>query len=223
MFDRLKEEIASIKARDPAVRSALEVLFLYPSYRAVRDYRRAHWFYEHGCFFIARWISQHSRHKTGIEIHPGAKIGKNLFIDHGAGVVIGETTEIGDNCTLYQNVTLGGTGKDVGKRHPTLGNNVMVGAGARVLGPFKIGDNSKIAANAVVLEEVPPNCTAVGVPARVVKRDGVRISNSELDQIHIPDPVSEILCQHLMYIERLEKQVAELKAQLENKDNSNQE
>ncbi len=223
MFDRLKEEIASIKARDPAVRSAFEVLFLYPSYRAVRDYRRAHWFYEHGCYFIARWISQHSRHKTGIEIHPGAKIGKNLFIDHGAGVVIGETTEIGDNCTLYQNVTLGGTGKDVGKRHPTLGNNVMVGAGARVLGPFKIGDNSKIAANAVVLEEVPPNCTAVGVPARVVKRDGIRIANSELDQIHIPDPVSEILCQHLMHIERLEKQVAELKAQIQNTDNSNQE
>lgn len=223
MFDRIKEEIASIRARDPAVRSALEVIFLYPSYRAIRDYRRAHWFHEHGFTFIARWISQRSRHKTGIEIHPGAKIGKNLFIDHGAGVVIGETTEIGDNCTLYQNVTLGGTGKDVGKRHPTLGNNVMVGSGARVLGPFKIGDNSKIAANAVVLEEVPPNCTAVGVPARVVKRDGVKISNSELDQIHVPDPVSEILCKHLIQIERLEKRVQELESELEKQRKSNQE
>lgn len=223
MFDRIKEEIASIRARDPAVRSALEVIFLYPSYRAIRDYRRAHWFHEHGFTFIARWISQRSRHKTGIEIHPGAKIGKNLFIDHGAGVVIGETTEIGDNCTLYQNVTLGGTGKDVGKRHPTLGNNVMVGSGARVLGPFKIGDNSKIAANAVVLEEVPPNCTAVGVPARVVKRDGVKISNSELDQIHVPDPVSEILCKHLIQIERLEKKVQELESELEKQRKSNQE
>ncbi len=215
MFDRLKEEIGSIKARDPAVKSSLEVIFLYPSFRAVRDYRMAHWFFERGHFFIARWISQHSRHVTGIEIHPGAKIGKGLFIDHGAGVVIGETTEIGDNCTLYQNVTLGGTGKDVGKRHPTLGNNVMVGAGARVLGPMKIGDNSKIAANAVVLHEVPPNCTAVGVPARVVKMNGVRVSNSDLDQIHIPDPVSEIMCKHLMYIEKLEKQVEELRAEID--------
>lgn len=223
MFERLKEEIASIKARDPAVRSAWEVLFLYPSYKAVRSYRIAHWFHERGHFFIARWISQRSRHKTGIEIHPGAKIGKGLFIDHGAGVVIGETTEIGDYCTLYQNVTLGGTGKDVGKRHPTLGNNVMVGAGARVLGPFRIGDNSKIAANAVVLEEVPPNCTAVGVPARVVKRDGIRISNGDLDQIHVPDPVSEILCSHLMYIDRLTKEVDELRAELDKLKGENQD
>lgn len=213
-FAKLRSEIESIKERDPAVHSTLEVLLLYPSFDAVRSYRIAHWFYERGYYFIARWISQRSRHKTGIEIHPGAKIGKGLFIDHGSGVVIGETTEIGDNCTLYQNVTLGGTGKDVGKRHPTLGNNVMVGAGARVLGPFKIGDNSKIAANAVVLEEVPPNCTAVGVPARVVKKNGVRISNSELDQIHIPDPVSEILCEHLIHIERMEKEIAKLKAEI---------
>ena len=215
MFDNLKEEINSIRARDPAVRSAWEVIFLYPSFKAVRSYRRAHWFYERGHYFIARWISQRSRNKTGIEIHPGAKIGKGLFIDHGAGVVIGETTEIGDNCTLYQNVTLGGTGKDVGKRHPTLGNNVLVGAGARVLGPFKIGDNSKIAANAVVLEEVPPNSTAVGVPARVLKRDGVRIcENSDLDQIHIPDPVSQLLCEQRMHIEHLEKQVEQLNTEL---------
>lgn len=218
MFQRLKEEINSIKARDPAVRSSLEVLFLYPSFKAVRAYRRAHWFYERGHFFIARWISQHSRNKTGIEIHPGAKIGKGLFIDHGAGVVIGETTEIGDNCTLYQNVTLGGTGKETGKRHPTLGNNVMVGAGARVLGPMKIGDNSKIAANAVVLEEVPPNCTAVGVPARVVKRNGVRINNSDLDQIHIPDPVSQLLCEQMYKLECMQKEINALKNQLAEKD-----
>lgn len=214
VFDKLKAEIQSIKDRDPAVRSSLEVMFLYPSFKAVRAYRRAHWFYEHKMYFIARWISQRSRSKTGIEIHPGAKIGKGLFIDHGAGVVIGETTEIGDNCTLYQNVTLGGTGKDIGKRHPTLGNNVMVGAGARVLGPFKIGDNSKIAANAVVLEEVPPNCTAVGVPARVVKRNGVRVSNCDLDQIHIPDPVSQLLCEHLMYIDNLKLEVESLKKEI---------
>jgi serine O-acetyltransferase len=221
MFKKLKEEIESIKARDPAVRSALEVVFLYPSFKAVRAYRRAHWFYEHGHFFIARWISQRSRNKTGIEIHPGAKIGKGLFIDHGSGVVIGETTEIGDYCTLYQNVTLGGTGKDTGKRHPTLGNNVMVGAGARVLGPMKIGDNSKIAANAVVLEEVPPNCTAVGVPARVVKRDGVRVSDCDLDQIHIPDPVSQLLCEHIYKMECMQKQIDDLKdklAEFENKE-----
>lgn len=212
MFKRIKEEINSIRERDPAVKSDLEVYFLYPSFKAIRAYRKAHWFYEHKHFFIARWISQRALHKTGIEIHPGAKIGKGLFIDHGSGVVIGETTEIGDNCTLYQNVTLGGTGKDVGKRHPTLGNNVMVGAGARVLGPFKIGDNSKIAANAVVLEEVPPNATAVGVPASVVKRDGIRIA--DLDQIHIPDPVSMALCSHLVKIEKLQKEVELLEEKL---------
>lgn len=214
MFDRLKAEIASIKARDPAVRSSWEVLLLYPSFRAMRSYRRAHWFHTHGHKFIARWISQRARNKTGIEIHPGAKIGKGLFIDHGAGVVIGETTEIGDYCTLYQNVTLGGTGKDVGKRHPTLGNNVMVGAGARVLGPFKIGDNSKIAANAVVLEEVPPNCTAVGVPARIVRRDGIRVNNSDLDQIHIPDPVSQLICEQQVLIDRLTAEVDKLKEEI---------
>lgn len=225
MFDKIKEEIASIKARDPAVRSAWEVIFLYPSFKAVRSYRIAHWFHERGHFFIARWISQRSRHKTGIEIHPGAKIGKGLFIDHGAGVVIGETTEIGDNCTLYQNVTLGGTGKDVGKRHPTLGNNVLVGAGARVLGPFKIGDNSKIAANAVVLEEVPPNCTAVGVPARIVRKNGMRVCECDLDQIHIPDPVSQLICEQQMRIDRLYAELEELRKQLAEgnvHDNSNQ-
>lgn len=222
MFEKLKAEYESIKARDPAVRSMWEVLFLYPSYKAIRSYRRAHWFHTHGHTFIARWISQRARHKTGIEIHPAAKIGKGLFIDHGAGVVIGETTEIGDYCTLYQNVTLGGTGKDVGKRHPTLGNNVMVGAGARVLGPFRIGDNSKIAANAVVLEEVPPNCTAVGVPARVVRRDGVRV-NDDLDQIHIPDPVSQLICKQQSLIETLSDEVAILKMEIKKLKESREE
>ena len=146
MFDRLKEELDSIMARDPAARSRAEVYFLYSGFKAVRSYRRANWFYRHNHKLIARWISQRSRHKTGIEIHPGATIGKGLFIDHGMGVVIGETTEIGDNCTLYQNVTLGGTGKEHGKRHPTLGDNVLVGAGAKVLGPFRVGDNARVAA-----------------------------------------------------------------------------
>lgn len=192
MFDELKAELDSIIERDPAAKNRIEVFFLYPGFKAIRAYRKAHKHYMKGHFFRARAISQRALRKTGIEIHPGAKIGKNLFIDHGSGVVIGETTEIGDNCTVYQNVTLGGTGKETGKRHPTLGNNVMVGAGARVLGPFKVGDNSKIAANAVVLSEVPPDSTAVGVPARIVKRDGIKVG--DLDQIHFPDPVSQEMC-----------------------------
>ena len=187
MFEKLKAELDSIMERDPAARSRLEVYFLYSGFRAVRAYRKAHWFYEHNHKFIARWLSQRARHKTGIEIHPGAKIGRGLFIDHGMGVVIGETTEIGDNCTIYQNVTLGGTGKHQGKRHPTLGNNVMVGSGAKVLGPFTVGDNARIAAGAVVLDEVPPNATAVGVPARVVRVNGIK--TTALDQIHVPSTV----------------------------------
>lgn len=193
MFDEIKAEIDSIMERDPAARSRLEVYFLYSGFKAVRSYRRAHRLLEHGHPFLARWVSQRARHKTGIEIHPGAKIGKGLFIDHGMGVVIGETTEIGDNCTLYQGVTLGGTGKDKGKRHPTLGNNVLVGSGAKILGPMKIGDNARVAAGAVVLDEVPPNATAVGVPARVVRINGVRPDN--LDQVHVADPVAQELCQ----------------------------
>jgi serine O-acetyltransferase len=188
----MKEDIDAVMERDPAVRSRLEVYFLYPSFKAIRAYRRARKWYLKGHFFIARWISQSAARRTGIEIHPGAKIGRKLFIDHGSGVVIGETSEIGDNCTIYQGVTLGGTGKDTGKRHPTLGNNVMIGSGAKVLGPFTVGDNSKIAANAVVLKEVPPNSTAVGVPARVVIRDGVKVEN-DLDQVNIPDPVLQQL------------------------------
>ncbi|MGN0597601.1 MAG: serine O-acetyltransferase EpsC [Ruminiclostridium sp.] len=219
MFKKIKADIQSIRERDPAVKSDLEVFFLYPSFKAIRAYRRAHWFYTKKHYFIARAISQHALRKTGIEIHPGAKIGKNLFIDHGSGVVIGETAEIGDNCTIYQNVTLGGTGKETGKRHPTLGNNVMVGAGARVLGPFKVGDNSKIAANAVVLTEVPPNCTAVGVPARVVKRNGVRVNETDLDQIHFPDPVSQLMCAMQGKIDCLQKEIdilEEKKKRMEN-------
>ena len=207
MLKRTREEIDSIMERDPAARSRLEVKWLYSGYKAVRAYRKAHWFYCHNMKFIARYISQRARHKTGIEIHPGAKIGKGLFIDHGMGVVIGETAEIGDNCTIYQNVTLGGTGKDHGKRHPTLGNNVLVGSGAKVLGPFKVGDNARIAAGAVVLTEVPENATAVGVPARVVRVNGVKTACSELDQIHITDPVAQKICQLELEIERLKKLV----------------
>ncbi len=210
MLEHIKSDIESVKKRDPAARSTLEIILTYSGLHAVLMYRAAHWFYEHRLYTVARCISQAARLLTGIEIHPGAKIGKGFFIDHGSGVVIGETTEIGDNCLVYQGVTLGGTGKEKGKRHPTLGSNVMVGAGARVLGPFKVGDNAKIAANAVVLEEVPPNCTAVGVPARIVRKNGKRVSSCDLDQIHIPDPVSQELCRHLMRIEKLEKKMKEM-------------
>lgn len=206
MFEIIKQDIESIKERDPAARGGLEILLTYSGVHAVMFYRVSHWLYQRKLFTVARIISQAARFITGIEIHPGAKIGKGLFIDHGMGVVIGETAEIGDNCLLYQGVTLGGTGKEHGKRHPTLGNNVMIGAGAKVLGPFKIGDNAKVASNAVVLEEVPANTTAVGVPARIVRKNGHRVCQ-DLDQIHIPDPVSQELCKHLMRIERLEKKL----------------
>ncbi|MGN0550946.1 MAG: serine O-acetyltransferase EpsC [Acutalibacteraceae bacterium] len=208
MFKSLKEDLDSIMSRDPAARSRIEIFLLYSGFKAVRSYRLANWFYRHNHKFIARYISQRSRHKTGIEIHPGATIGKGLFIDHGMGVVIGETTIIGDNCTIYQNVTLGGTGKEHGKRHPTLGNNVLVGAGAKVLGPFKVGDNARIAAGAVVLDEVPPNATAVGVPARIVRINGIR--TEYLDQIHIADPVAQELCKVHFDIEKIEKIVKKL-------------
>ena len=191
MFKDLRETIDAYKARDPAARTSLEVLLLYPGVKAVRSHWKAHWCYEHGYKFLARLISQASRRRTGIEIHPGAKIGKRLVIDHGMGIVIGETAEIGDDCLIYHGVTLGGTGKDVGKRHPTIGNNVLIGTGAKVLGPFKVGDNSRIAANSVVLSEIPDNSTAVGVPARVVKIDGRKVNYvGEVDQIHVTDPVS---------------------------------
>lgn len=192
MFKELIEDLNSIMERDPAARSKAEVYFLYSGFKALRSYRKANWLYRHNFKFLARYISQRCRKKTGIEIHPGATIGKGLFIDHGMGVVIGETAEIGDYCTIYQNVTLGGTGKDHGKRHPTLGNNVLVGAGAKVLGPFKVGNNARIAAGAVVLDEVPENSTAVGVPAKIVRINGIKTSS--LDQIHIADPVTQQIC-----------------------------
>lgn len=213
MFNRLREDVACVRARDPAARSALEVFFLYPGLRAVRMHRKANWLFKRRCYFLARWISQRAVRKTGIEIHPGATIGRRLFIDHGVGVVIGETASIGDDVTIYQGVTLGGTGKEVGKRHPTIGNNVMIGAGAKVLGPFKVGDFVNIAAGAVVLEEIPPNCTAVGVPARVVRRAGKRVDN--LDQIHVPDPVSQELCKLNARLEQLEKKLAKDEAEEE--------
>ncbi|MBE6836642.1 MAG: serine O-acetyltransferase [Ruminococcus sp.] len=209
----IKADIESIKARDPAAKSGLEIILTYSGVHAVIMYRIAHRFYEKNHPTTARIISQIARFLTGIEIHPGAKIGKGLLIDHGSGVVIGETAEIGDNCLIYQGVTLGGTGKDSGKRHPTLGNNVMVGSGAKILGPFKVGDGAKIAANAVVLDEVPPYSTAVGVPARVTKKH--KQTNSDLDQIHIPDPVSQELCKQLNLIEKLTKRVSELEEKIE--------
>ncbi len=209
MFDNLKAEIDSIMERDPAARSRAEVYFLYSGFKAVRSYRKANWFFRHNMKFIARWISQRARHKTGIEIHPGATIGKGLFIDHGMGVVIGETTEIGDNCTIYQNVTLGGTGKDKGKRHPTLGNNVLVGSGAKVLGPFKVGDNARIAAGAVVLAEVPANATAVGVPAKVVRVNGIKPES--LDQIHYSDPIAQMIDKLEVHIDEMQKELDRLK------------
>ncbi|MCM1047084.1 MAG: serine O-acetyltransferase [Clostridiales bacterium] len=188
----IKEEIKLIRERDPAIHSNMEV-FLYPSFKVMLYYRIAHRLYEKKHFFMARWISQKAVRKTGIEIHPGAKIGKGFFIDHGNGVIIGETTIIGDNVTLYQGVTLGGTGKEHGKRHPTIGNNVMISTGAKVLGSFHIGDNSKIGAGSVVLNEVPPNSTVVGVPGRVVKRGNVSLPQEEMNQIDLPDPIMEDL------------------------------
>ena len=210
----VKEEINIICERDPAVHSGWEV-FLYPSFKAMMMYRVAHKWYKSGHYFWARWLSQKAVRKTGIEIHPGAQIGKGLFIDHGSGVIIGETTIIGDNCTLYQGVTLGGTGKEQGKRHPTLGNNVMVSAGAKVLGSFTIGDNCKIGAGSVVLEEVPPNCTVVGIPGRIVKRSEQNVPQADLDHVHLPDPVHEEMDSLEGKVASLEKEVQELRDILE--------
>ena len=197
IFKGLLDDARSIRDRDPAARTTLEVVLLYQGFHALFYHRQAHWLYEHKHFFLARALSQFARHMTGIEIHPGAKIGRRLFIDHGMGIVIGETAEIGDDCTIYHGVTLGGTGKDTGKRHPTIGNNVLISTGAKVLGPFTVGDNSRIGANAVVLQEVPPDSTVVGVKARVVKIAGQRVGSSPaytLDQIHLPDPLTQELC-----------------------------
>ena len=202
----IKNDVEAVKQRDPAAKSDLEIVLLYSGVHAILAYRVSHKLYLSGHHFSARAVSQLARFFTGIEIHPGATIGQGLFIDHGMGIVIGETTEIGDNCTLYQGVTLGRTGKDVGKRHPTIGNNVLVGAGAKVLGPIEIKDNSKVAANAVVLKDISENSTAVGIPARVVRQGGRKVD--DLDQIHIPDPVSQEFA-------RLEQRIGELSAELE--------
>ena len=205
---RLGSLLAAYQRRDPAARSKLEVFLLYPGVHAVIYHRIAHWLFVHRRFFLARWVSQHARKKTGIEIHPGATIGHRLVIDHGMGIIIGETAEIGDDCLLYQGVTLGGTGKDQGKRHPTLGNNVLVGSGAKVLGPFKVGDNSRIAAGAVVLEEVPPNCTAVGVPAQIVRVNGKPVYFADdVDQISVSNPTLERMARLSARIEELEKRL----------------
>ena len=217
IFKLINEEIKIAFERDPAARSKMQVLFLYPGVKALINYRFAHFFETKGFHFIADWISKSTRRRTGIEIHPAAKIGKGVFIDHGMGVVIGETAIVGDYCTIYQGVTLGGTGKDKGKRHPTIGNNVTIGSGAKVLGPFTVGDNSKIAANAVVLSEIPPDSTCVGVPAHIVKLGNKRIAPAkpefkpvaDLDQIHIPDPVSMELCRLEAEINRIKKKLEE--------------
>ena len=206
MLKDLRETIAAYQARDPAARSWLEILLLYPGIKAIRSHRLAHWCYLHDLKFLARAISQRSRRRTGIEIHPGATIGRRLVIDHGMGIVIGETAEIGDDCLIYHGVTLGGTGKDVGKRHPTIGNNVLIGTGAKVLGPIKVGDNSRIAANSVVLKEIPEDSTAVGIPARVVRIAGQKVDFAgEVDQVSVADPVSAELAALRGELEELKK------------------
>jgi len=211
------EDAISMKERDPAAKSIWQVVLLYPGFQALIHYRIAHWFYIHNRFFIARAISQLSRFLTGIEIHPGATIGRGLFIDHGMGIVIGETAEIGDNCTIYHGVTLGGTGKDTGKRHPTIGNNVLISTGAKVLGPFKVGDNARIGANSVVLCEVEPNTTVVGVPGRAVKKGDQKIRQSfELDQIHTGDPVSQEICRLSVQLDVLKKELTEYEMNYKN-------
>lgn len=204
MFNGLKRDIQAVKERDPAARNSLEVLLLCSGLHAIIMHRPAHWLYEHNCFFSARLISQLARFLTGVEIHPGAELGRGILIDHGSGVVIGETAQVGDNCTIYQGVTLGGTGKDKGKRHPTIGSNVLIGAGAKVLGPLTVADNCKIASNAVVLHDLAENSTAVGVPAKTVRIAGERLDTSKLDHDHTPDPVESEMQLLLNRIEQLE-------------------
>ncbi|MCC8073568.1 MAG: serine O-acetyltransferase [Clostridiales bacterium] len=212
MFDSFKEDVKSFMEHDPAARSPIEIILLYPGFKALRSHKRANWFLRHNMPFIARWISQRCAHKTGIEIHPGAIIGRRVCIDHGSGIVIGETTEIGDDVMIYQGVTLGGTGKDVGKRHPTIENGVMIGSGAKVLGPITVGRNAKVAAGAVVVKDVEPNSTVVGVPGEVVRIDGERVD--DLDQIHIPDPLMNAIKINQEKISDLQKEIEILKEQL---------
>ncbi len=212
MFNGLRKDIAAICERDPAAPSPIKVLLLYSGLHATMWHRPAYWLWHHHCKFLGRALSQIVRGCTGVEIHPAAKLGRGILIDHGAGVVIGETAEVGDGCTIYQGVTLGGTGKEIGKRHPTLEKNVIVGAGAKVLGPFTVGEGSKIAANAVVLSPIPPFSTAVGVPARVVRQHGKKVIPAEkLDQVHIPDPVSQEICKLYMEIDRLKEEIEEMR------------
>ncbi len=207
----LLSDARNMAEKDPAAKNVLEVILLYAGFHALVWHKIGHFFYKHNLFFLARFFSQSGRFFTGIEIHPGAKIGNNLFIDHGMGIVIGETAEIGDNCTIYHGVTLGGTGKDSGKRHPTIGNNVLIGSGVKVLGPFKIGDNCQVGSNSVVLKEVPPNCTVVGIPGRIVKQKTERMPSADLDQINLPDPI-------MTEMKRLREQIAAVSATYEQLD-----
>ena len=208
-FQKAREDVAAVRERDPAARSFWEVYLLYPGVRAIRMHRRANWLYRHHCYFLARWISQRAVRKTGIEIHPAATLGKGLVIDHGTGVVIGETAEIGDNVTIYQGVTLGGTGKDTGKRHPTIGDNVLIGAGAKILGPVYIGNNARIASGSVVLTDIPDNATAAGVPAVVVRKNGEKARPSDdLNQQDVPDYLGQELKAMRERLEKLEKESA---------------
>lgn len=209
MFKQYMEDVRSFIAHDPATENPLEVILLYPGFKALRSHKRANWFFKHNMSFIARAISQRSAHKTGIEIHPGATIGRRVVIDHGHGIVIGETAEVGDDVMIYQGVTLGGTGKDIGKRHPTIESGVMIGAGAKVLGPITVGKNAKVAAGAVVVRDVEPNSTVVGVPGEVVRIDGERVD--DLDQIHIPDPLMNAIKANEAKIEMLENEIKKLK------------
>lgn len=208
LFKDFKESVKSFMEHDPAARNPIEIVLLYPGFKALRSHKRAQWFLNHGMPFCARMISQRCARKTGIEIHPAAKIGRRVCIDHGHGIVIGETAEIGDDVMIYQGVTLGGTGKDVGKRHPTIENGVMIGAGAKVLGPITVGRNAKVAAGAVVVKDVEPNSTVVGVPGMTVKIDGERVD--DLDQMNIPDPVMTAIRENINKIEELENKVMEL-------------
>ena len=218
LFKGLRQDIRAIRERDPAARNSIEILILYSGLHAIMWHRPAYWLYNHHFFFIARLISQLTKFFTGVEIHPGAKLGRGILIDHGMGVVIGETAEVGDGCTLYQGVTLGGTGKDQGKRHPTLGKNVLVGAGAKILGPFTVGDNCKVAAGAVLLHPLEPGTTAVGVPARAVRVDGSPVPSATMDQVHIPDPVVQEMRRMQSRIDELEAKLDRLEARPDGSD-----
>lgn len=215
-FKRLSEDIRTFKERDPAAKSSLEVLLFYPGLHAIWMHRVAHWFYRRRLYTIARCISHLSRFLTGIEIHPGARIGRRFFIDHGMGVVIGETTEIGDDVVIYQGVTLGGTGKEKGKRHPTIEDGVVISADATVLGPVRIGKNSRVGAGAVVINDVPPNSTVVGIPGKVVKKDGVRIHPLDLHHERLPDPIADALDKIFHRLDKLESDISKIKKQLKN-------